>query len=245
MPNFTKLTSGALVYRTFNPDHVHEGHHVVVIAGQHAGTEPGPVFGLHPATGHTLCRDGFRGLLTVVPCANPHGFMAGTRENEHGRDSNRGFQSPMTPEADELWSALCEIRRPTILLDLHSAYPGLDLRVLYHHENAAYPAQQLADHLRCIETGWIAEHSEGKPGCLTQRARAEGALALVVEFAGWTPIAPHEQPKLHAEGQHNLMTGPSARWRSRDALELSRGVWSAYAWARRFVEPSFPCPTLD
>ena len=60
--------------------------------------------------------EGFRFL--VLPCINPHGYCRDTRENAEGRDINRSFAGPPTPES-ALVKELLDRESFDLMVDFH------------------------------------------------------------------------------------------------------------------------------
>lgn len=118
-----------------DPDRPETMIHTVIVAGQHGG-ETGPVLALlaRGAADLDLHRVEY-GVLTIVRCANPHGFAMGQRDDAFGRDMNRGWTSEAlldhageptrvgaTAQA-QLWRAIVAdfIDLELLVLDLHSS----------------------------------------------------------------------------------------------------------------------------
>jgi predicted deacylase len=106
--------------------------HTVIVAGQH-GCERGPVLGLLAHGAFDLTDFVRSGLLTIVRCANPHGFARWRREGEDGRDPNRQWRSvaELTGAQAEIWAAVVAAEQAytgdraveRVVLDLHSSSP--------------------------------------------------------------------------------------------------------------------------
>lgn len=124
--NTTPINIGSIEY-LIHPIILGKGntHRVLISAGIH-GDEPAGVETLLTFIEENIYKEYFdRWELTILPCINPSGFNARTRENGDGEDLNRKFRDSTPPQEVKLVQSLFD--KPFDLdIELHEDFdsPG-------------------------------------------------------------------------------------------------------------------------
>ena len=81
--------------------------------------------------------------ILFIPCINPTGYIANTRENSKGDDINRAFESDTVPEANLIKYALQD-RTFAAHLDMHEDYDANGTYFYEQHKQSEWLAPSIA-----------------------------------------------------------------------------------------------------
>lgn len=176
----------------------------LIVAGQH-GHELGPVLALLSESPYDLTRGVEVGALTIVRCANPHGFSWSRRELADGTDMNRGWGWDSVQR--ELWEAFTAIDTTwgapdRLVIDLHSSEKHSGIERMIVVPKAGEGNTRYARKLRSLlaaggqcgrhDAGWVVVSEDqaiaaaglrSRPmGCLAHYAAEQGIEAYTIEF---------------------------------------------------------------
>lgn len=116
---------------------------VLITAGMH-GDEPAPVEAILQFLENDLSEVGQNFHVMFIPCINPTGYIANTRENIKGDDINRAFESDTVPEANLIKYALQD-RTFAVHLDMHEDYDANGTYFYEQHKNEDWLAPLIAE----------------------------------------------------------------------------------------------------
>jgi len=116
---------------------------ILLSAGMH-GDEPAPVEAILQFLESDLSEISEKFHILFIPCINPTGYVANTRENAQGTDINRAFESDTVPEANLIKYALQD-RTFAAHLDMHEDYDGNGSYFYEQHKNQQWLAPSIAE----------------------------------------------------------------------------------------------------
>jgi len=121
---------------------------VLLTAGMH-GDEPAPVEAILQFLERDLSEISKKFHILFMPCMNPTGYMANTRENARGQDINRAFEIDTVPEANLIKYALQDLSF-AVHLDMHEDYDGKGTYYYEQHKDRKWLAPTIAEKSRQI-----------------------------------------------------------------------------------------------
>lgn len=132
-------------------------HPTVFLTGGLHGDEPAGV----EAALHFLEQD-LTAVLShycffVIPCINPTGYVANTRENAEGKDINRAFDTKETPESHAIKKAL-QGHRFIFHLDMHEDYDATGTYFYEGRKDDQWVVPAIAQ--QTLDTGPFDTHAE-------------------------------------------------------------------------------------
>ncbi|HXM18116.1 MAG TPA: M14 family metallocarboxypeptidase [Candidatus Tumulicola sp.] len=199
---------------------------VCVSAGIH-GDEPA---GVEAIVRHLEQSDGNDGAvgLTVFPCLNPSGYIAGSRRNDVGFDLNRTFGQEPAPIETELVRQRLAGQRFALALDLHE---DSDARGFYLYEHVRAERARLGPRIvsRIAALGMPIQDSDSIEGRRLIGGCVEPAEEQVSETVGFLSIYLFDR---HCDHTLNPETPAAMPMPSRVAMHLMTLATAVTALAR-------------